>query len=188
MIAFVDGLQNVGKSTILGLLPEEYVVKTFSFAEHCINFDIKNNKDKLNGFQIGKDLGFMFALEEFCSKGKIIFDRGPVSTLYYSLFEDRMTENELNCFFDVLQSYNKDYLHIFVEKINDNINIVRNKNDGFDYIEKNENIDKSKRIIETIKDEFKKRDIQFIFFQNDYSKTKEENAENFVKLLKTVGV
>ena len=179
MFIFIDGFQNVGKTTLIK--NSGYNDYRFGFVKYLDIFNLKD-KNSLNGFQIGKDLGMLY-LSDFCFKDKdIILDRGPLSTFYYSIKENRWkNESYINNYLKEVSNF-KNIRFIWVTKINDKEHIRRNKNDGFDFInDDNENYENR---IKDLKNYCNKYNIRFDVFENDYSKTIVENCMRFKKIIK----
>ena len=174
MIIFVDGIQNVGKTTLVSNC--KYRHNRFPFNEYLDFF--KLNKDDLKGFQLGKDLGMLFGLQY--SKEDIIFDRGPLSTIFYSLKEERYGENTLSVvlnFFKTLSRYKK-CRFVWIDKSNDKQKNKRNHNDGFDYLNDEEDPKKGE-IINTMFSLAKTAGVRIYKFVNDYSIKLKQNYHNF---------
>ena len=178
MFVFIEGFQNVGKTTLI--INSGYKDYRFGFVKYLDMFDLKN-KDSLNGFQIGKDLGMLF-LSDFCYKNKnLIIDRGPLSTFYYSIKENRWNDsNYIDNYLKEISNF-KNIRFIWVTKINDNQKKKRNRQDGFDFINDDEE-DYDSRIKE-LKDYCNKYNIKFDIFKNDYSKPIKENCKEFRKMI-----
>lgn len=175
MIFIIDGLQQSGKSTLISYSK----LTKYRFPFDKINSDFNFNEQELNGFQIGKDLGILEFLK-FVKKD-LILDRGPFATLYYSLKLNRWENfyKTSNLFFRYLKQYNCCY--ILIEKINDTKNKVRNKNDGFDFLNDNPN---DVIFYNRIKTLFEQNNIKLNIFKNDFSKSIKENSKNFNDFLK----
>lgn len=177
MNIFIDGFQTTGKSTLIEKCDFKY--NRFPFNQYLDSLDLKND---LNGFQIGKDLGMLFALQY--NKENVIFDRGPFSTIFYSLKENRFgnkTPEILTKFLSEISKF-KNCEYVFVVKKNNKENIKREHNDGFDYL--NDDDDKEKEnILQDIVNTAKQFGINIHIFTNDFSKSLDDNIYNFNKLL-----
>lgn len=178
MFVFIDGFQNVGKTTLI--TESGYKDYRFGFVKYIDTFDLKD-KNSLNGFQIGKDFGMLY-LSNLCYKNKnLIIDRGPLSTLYYSVKENRWPSEEyMNRYLKEL-SYYKNVRFIWVTKINDNSNHRRNRQDGFDFI--NDDLEDYEARIKELKEYCSRYKIKFDIFTNDYSKHIDDNCKAFRRLI-----
>lgn len=190
MILFIDGQQLSGKSTLISELCNNNSWESYRFPfDTYVNTFKLNDIKSINGFQIAKDLGILFALNACKPKNNIVFDRGPLSTIYYSLLTKRMNSEQIDEFFKELEKY-PDFVYVFVKKSNfDNKIIgVREKNDGFDDIENidfnyNQEIYKEMSI-NTIVDLAHKHKLRYFIFYNNFNLSPEENAERLKFALK----
>lgn len=177
MNIFTDGFQNTGKSTILDKCDLKH--NRFSFNEYLDLFELK---EQMNGFQIGKDLGILFALQY--NKENIIFDRGPFSSIFYSLKENRFgdkTPEILTKFLSEISKF-KNCRFIWVIKKNDKDKKERKHNDGFDYLD-DDNDPQKDEILKVMVSEAKKFGITLHIFENDFSYSIDYNVDKFNKLL-----
>ena len=172
MNLFIEGFQQSGKTTLLKLSPYKY--HHFPFADYVKEFNIKNKREVFN-FQLGKDLGILYSLEN--TKESVIIDRGPISSLYYSLKEKRCTLSTIKKYVEELSKY-KNFKYLIVEKINESKTLRRNRKDGFDYLNDEEDPEKENRMKQIIK-LFKKYNIPIYYFINDFSKPIEETSKEF---------
>ena len=175
MIIFIDGFQNCGKTTLIENC--QYQHDRFPFNQYLDKFNLN-----INTYQITKDLAILFGLQFV--KDNIIFDRGPFSTVYYSLKEKRYNDNTPKIIFDFLKEISKynNISYVFVKKINDNKNIKREHNDGFDYL--NDDWDLQKEYtFDVMVYLAKSAGIKINVFYNDFSKSIEENQKRFNQLL-----
>lgn len=181
MNIFVDGFQNTGKTTLLE--GSKYNSCRFPFNQYLDAFNLKT-KEELNGFQIGKDLGILFALN-YSTTDIQLFDRGPFSTLYYSLKENRWDGDMIrfNNFLSVLAKA-KNCRYVFVYKRNGE-GITREHNDGFDYLNDDEDPNKYGDL-ERIRYLAAKKGIKLYLFENDFSQSIEENVKRFDNLIETI--
>lgn len=179
MIIFVEGAQGVGKTTLINSC--KYKHRRFPFNEYLEQFKLKST-DNLNGFQLGKDLGMLFALQFV--KENIIFDRGPLSTVFYSLKEYRFGEETNNIVFNFLKEISKyqKISFIWIKKVNSKSKIKRDHNDGFDYLD-DENDSNKNKLFEIIKMFANYTNINIKVFENDFSKKLKSNIHNFNNLL-----
>lgn len=185
MIVFIDGEQLSGKSTLIDILSKEYrfISNRFPFDLHVNHFKL-NEKDLLNGFQIGKDLGILFALGAISPKNNFVFDRGPFSTIYYSLLDNRMSNEQILSFADEMSKY--DFIYVFVKGINQHNSLkIRAKKDGFDDLKEKE-ISEGDAITFLLQQLAEKYHLKYLTFYNDFSLPPEKNASNLIRLLKEI--
>ena len=176
MNIFIDGFQNTGKTTLIENCKFKH--NRFPFNQYLEEFNLSNNRDCLNGFQIGKDLGILFGLQY--SKQNVIFDRGPFSTIFYSLKEMRFNENTTTIlikFISELKKY-ENCKYVFVKKINSKGEEKRNHQDGFDYLNDDEDQEKEK-LLEQIIFTAKKFGVEINIFENDFSLSLKTNYHRF---------
>lgn len=179
MIIFVDGFQNTGKTTLIA--GSNRIYDRFPFNQYLTGYELEGKKEELNGFQLGKDLGILFALKY--TNYDLVFDRGPFSTIFYSLKENRYGDQTIDVlarFIMDIKDY-KNYKYIFVVKKNNKLT-ERKHNDGFDYL--NDDLDENKeKILKDIMNTCKLFKIDIRIFENDFSKSVEDNQKEFNKLL-----
>lgn len=181
MIIFFDGPQGVGKSTLIKGLRDNwsYHSKTykFEFSKYSKLFNLQFG-ESLKGFQLGKDLATLYWLKNLPDTGNLaLIDRGPLSTLYYSMKFDRLSAKELKDFIDTLISFpgNNPVRYIFITSKNRD-NYFREKKDGFDGLDSGE--EKTYKMFENI---CKRNKLDFTHFENDFSLPIEENIANLIK-------
>lgn len=181
MVFIVEGLQNVGKSSLIKAL--KYKTDRFSFNEYLDEFKL-NTYGELNAFQIGKDLGILFGLNFLSKEEIVILDRGPISTMFYSIKEARKLSKEgtLPFFLNEIHKF-KNIHYICVNKINDKFKNKRNKKDGFDYLNDNE-LDKYN--FKLLEETLIKSGLKIYHFNNDFSKSIEENAKQLEILIEDI--
>ena len=175
MFIFIDGFQTSGKSTLINNC--KYKHRRFPFNQYLDLFPLD-----LNTFQITKDLAILFLAEAV--KDNIVFDRGPFSTIFYSLKEDRFgkdTTKIVRRFLGQLKEFpNCEF--VFVKKINETEVIKREHNDGFDYL--NDDDDPQKDVLlDSIIYEAEKVGIKIHIFENDFSISLKQNYHRFNDLL-----
>lgn len=182
MNIFIDGYQNVGKTQMLEKC--KYKHTRFPFNQYLDKFNLKT-KEELNGFQIGKDLGILFTLSQVQSKEILLFDRGPFSTLYYSLKEKRWKKgvDQFNDFLGELTKF-KGCAYIFVVKINSQ-SLEREHNDGFDYLNDEQDPQKFHNL-EVLQQMALTWGLPFYIFENDFSKPIDVNVDRFNEFVKNV--
>ena len=180
MVIFIDGWQNTGKSTLIENC--KYKHSRFPFNQYLDLLDLKND---INGYQLGKDLGILF-LSNFL-KDPLVLDRGPFSTIFYSLKEKRYGENTeliLAKFLKELTNY-KNCRFVFVVKKNETNPQERIHNDGFDYLNDDKDPEKEKLLKEIVK-AAQNYGIKIYIFENDYSLSLKTNYHRFNDFLEGI--
>lgn len=175
MITFIDGPQLVGKSTLINYLVDKCKYRSFKFefSKYSKIFNIEDKRD-LRSYQIGKDCSTLYWIKELANKQEdILIDRGVMSTIYYSLLLERMGQDEILDLLDLVAYYNKDFKFVFIISKNKKEEIQRNKDDGFDYLNK----DVNEEILKFMLRACKNRGIKFTIFKNNFSKSIEENGK-----------
>lgn len=178
MITIIDGLQLSGKSTLIEQLKNHgYKSLKFNFSKYSKIFNVNENPKDLipiKYFQIGKDLALLSTLKEFdYNNSKIVLDRGIFSTIYYSFLYNRMSFEDIDKLFDIIQDEFKNFQFVFIIKTNwDNYLRFRNKNDGYDFLDKVEDT----LILKYIQEECERRKINFKIFENDFNESIELNG------------
>ena len=170
MIIFIDGFQNTGKSTLINNC--KYKHSRFPFNQYLDELPMN-----LNTYQFGKDFGICFAAQFI--KDNVVLDRGPLSTVFYSLKENRFGENTLDMVFKFLQliKQNKGYKFVWLKKINDN-GIERKHDDGFDYLD-DDNDEKKEEIFTQMMNLCAYVGIKVHVFTVDFSKKEKQNFHLF---------
>lgn len=179
MIYFVDGPQLAGKSSLIDDLVKNKNFKKFKFefGKYSKLFDIKGKKS-ITHFQIGKDLASLYWIDKINQEENILIDRGIISSIYYSMLLNRMNQENISKYFDIMEEY-KNFKYIFIFPKN-NLKMVRNKNDGFDNLSKKQDF----KILNYIEKELKKRNIYFKVFYNDFNKSINQNSEELYNIIK----
>lgn len=181
MVIFIDGPQLTGKSSLIEYLKKEYNYKDykFEFSKFSKLFNIKKKKD-LKNYQLGKDLSLTYILNSLTKdKDKILIDRGVMSSIYYSLLLKRMKYKEVIKLLDIIKEY-KNLKFVFIISKNKNINLKRNKKDGFDKLSKKQDFEILRLMIRLCKE----RNINFNIFYNDFSKNIEYNGKVLKEVLR----
>lgn len=178
MTIFVDGFQNTGKTTLINGC--KYRHNRFPFNQYLDLFGL--GKEDMNGFQLAKDLGIMFGLQY--SKETLVLDRGPFSTVFYSLKENRYgdkTAETMMAFLKEISSF-KGFGYVFVVKKNAPLSLERKHGDGFDYLDDENDVSKL-ALLESIVEAAKKIGIEVKIFENDFSLKIKQNLHKFNKLI-----
>lgn len=176
MVVFVDGFQSCGKTTLIDGC--KYKHNRFPFNQYMDMFELSD----INGFQLGKDLGILFALQY--TKENVVFDRGPFSTVFYSLKENRYgdkTPELMTKFVSELKSF-KNCAYVFVVKKNAPKDYFRFRGDGFDYLNDEDDPEKE-GLLNAIVLQAKSLGIKIHLFENDFSEKVKQNLHRFNDLL-----
>jgi thymidylate kinase len=181
MLTFIEGPQLSGKSTLIDELSklESVDIKKFPFTKYSNYFNLKT-PDELKGFQLGKDLAMLYFLSK---NNKTLVDRGPLSSLYYSLFLDRMDLATIEGLLTLIAVEFGEVRFVFVIPKNRPADLVRDKKDRFDQIEKQKSDNLRLRSIKLVIDLAKSCKIDLRVFENDFNLSPEENARNLYNLL-----
>ena len=178
MITIIDGVQLVGKSTLIKELEKyNYYSYKFEFGKYTKLFNIDNKK--IGPFQLGKDLSMLYWLRLSNPLSQIIVDRGVFSTIYYSLLFNRLPKEDIINLLNIISEDYKDYKFIFIIPINKQVELIRNKDDNFNNLSKEIDFD----ILSFIEKECYNRGIKFTVFANDFTTPIKDNG---VKLLETI--
>lgn len=172
MSIFIDGPQQSGKTTLINLIKDSgYSVFKFEFGKYSKMFDIKS-KEELKGFQLGKDLA-MLALAPRLLDMNLLIDRGPLSTAYYSIVENRLPLNLIRKFLDEVKENSQGRGFVFIVPMNRPKLPNRNKGDGFD-----KGFSETKEHLRILKDLINNVGLEdrVLFFANDFDNSPEENA------------
>lgn len=172
MIVFVDGFQSCGKTTLISRC--KHISNRFPFNQYLDLFELED----LKGFQIAKDLGIMFGLQY--AKADIVLDRGPLSTIFYSLKERRYgdkTEETMMKFLKEVASF-KGFRYVFLKKKNAKPSGPRMHGDGFDYMNDDGDAEKDE-ILAAIVSDAKRFGMRVEVFENDFSSSIESNSRRF---------
>lgn len=175
MIIFVDGYQNVGKSEMVDNC--KYKHNRFPFNQY-----LDELKLDLNNYQLGKDLGMVF-MSNFI-KDNVILDRGPLSTVFYSLKENRYGDKTVEMmirFLEQIKPY-KNCRFVWVNKINDNDQLPRIHEDGFDYLDDDHDNKKEETFVFMLK-LLDYVGIDVHIFENDFSVKLKQNYHRFNNFL-----
>ena len=185
-VIFIDGPQLSGKSTLIQGLANKYGWKVYKFPFSRYSSELElSTKEELKGFQLGKDLASMYWIKSLgmASDEVILIDRGPFSSIYYSLTEGRMSNELVHRFIRELSEFGNNFTYIFVTANGRPGDLVRNKEDGFD------GLDKSEENIEAICSLSSMafwNNLNLKLFVNDFSVSIEENLNNLIKIVEEV--
>lgn len=182
MIAFVEGVQLSGKSTLIENTNLKHI--KFNFSKYSLLFNIEDIKS-LRTFQIGKDMSMLYMLQFLNKKRKILLiDRGPISSLYYSILLNRFNEDDIKHYINELAKYN--YTYWFIYPVNKDANNkeenIRNKNDNFNDLNKEVNDE----VLNKIKNLCLENGIKFYIYYKYFNKSIKYNSKHFEKNLKLI--
>lgn len=180
MVIFIDGPQLSGKTTLIEGVKRATKKLKFPFGEISKDLGFSNQESVLKGFQVGKDLSALYFISSLVDKDKedILVDRGPFSSIYYSLAKERMTLKEVSNFSEKVAEFGGDFRYIFVLPKNRPA-LKRNKFDGFDGLDSF--IDPiAQHLIKVVADA-NRLDCRLFF--NDFSKPIEENVKKFERFI-----
>ena len=182
MIYFIDGPQQVGKTTLIeGLKTIGMKAFKFPFGSISKEFNLTSN-EAIKGLQIGKDLSGLYFIKSLVEEGtEALIDRGPLSTLYYSILKNRMTPEEITNFAMKVGEYGKDHTYIFMVPKNRGDLASRVKGDGFD--------DKGLEAVswEAVCELYnlcQKAGLKFIILENDFARSIEENIAKLAGMIR----
>lgn len=185
-VIFIDGPQLSGKSTLIKGLSAKYGWKVykFPFSKYSSKLEL-STKEELNGFQLGKDLASMYWIKSLAgnSEGVLLVDRGPMSSAYYSLTENRMPTKMVHRFIRELSEFGNDFIYIFITANNRPEEVIREKNDGFDGLDKGE---EDIEAVCSLSSMAFWNSLKLKLFVNDFSSSIEENLDNLIKTIEEV--
>lgn len=179
MLIEISGMQKAGKSTLIEGLTFNFNLYKFPMGGVCKYFGIKPTWE----MQIAKDIS---TLEFYSQVIKIseaddiptISDRGPLSTIFYSILFNRASLDQIKEFVDYLANYRTDWRPLWVEGVNQPI-IKRSKSDGFDKLQDDVDHVAIENARETMLTILKERDIVPTILYNNFENTIEKNQELF---------
>lgn len=180
MFTFIDGPQLAGKTTLLMKLGSLTQYYKFPFSEYTKKLDLQSNEN-LTGFQVGKDLATLYFISNLkpTTYYPAVVDRGPFSTIYYSILQGRMTTDQIKKFLEEIEKFNF-FKYIFITPKNRPDSFVRDKEDGFDQLEASN----SAEAIDYIKEIVRFYNIDISFFENDFRKSIHDNSlELYTKII-----
>lgn len=180
MVIFVDGFQNTGKTTLVE--NSSFPHDSFPFTENiqALGLDTKH----IPGYQLGKDLGMLFAFSKMDKN--LLIDRGPLSSILYSLKEMRFEEETfsvLRSFADILAK-EKNAKFIFVTK-SGMAPTKREHHDGFDYLD-DDNDPNMRKYLSQLQEILDEAGVRVTFFTNDFSKSEKENSIRFDSIVRKI--
>lgn len=136
MLIEISGMQKAGKSTLIEGLTFNYNLYKFPMGGVCKRFGIKPTWE----MQIAKDIS---TLEFYSQVVKLseaddiptISDRGPLSTIFYSILFKRASLDQVKDFVEFLaNNYPTDWRPVWVEGVRQPV-LTRKKSDGFDKLQ-----------------------------------------------------
>lgn len=181
MIFIFDGQQGVGKSTLIEALAKENSgeILKFPFSLYSKDFSLQQGNG-LKGFQIGKDLAFLYWLMNLPieTKDRLYYvDRGPLSTLFYSIRYGRLNSTEINKFAKILGDFKNDQVKFVFITCRNRRGYERRKGDGFDELDSTDvNKIGDLRAYLALQEVAKRANLEFISFENDFDDPIEKNV------------
>lgn len=180
MLIEISGMQKAGKSTLIEGLTFNFNYYKFPMGGVCKYFNIQPTWE----MQIAKDISALSMVEQVirCSELDdipMISDRGPLSTIYYSMLFNRTYLDNIRQFIIYLKNCYRSMWHpVWVEAKNQP-ELKREKNDGFDKLQ--DNLDPARvmairDVMFNLLDEYK---IPYTRVYNDFSTSIEQNQEDF---------
>lgn len=188
MLIEISGMQKAGKSTLIEGLTFNYNWYKFPMGGVCKYFDIKPTWE----MQISKDIAMLTFYEQVvkCSEADdipSISDRGPLSTIFYSILFKRANEFQIEQFVKFLSNWKTDWKPVWVEAINQPV-LVREKDDNFNHLQDGLDVNEVKLAKQKMFGLLDKYGIRYKIITNDFSQSIEENQDNFMsKILEIVG-
>lgn len=183
MLVFFDGPQQSGKSSLIEELAKIGFGKglKFPFSKYTQEYGFILDHE-IKGFQIGKDMATLYYLSNLPQpKENYLMDRGPLSTLFYSLTHNRLDAVELSNLSKEINEYQKKGQIKFVFVVPKNRpKLSRFKLDGFD------GLDLDNRLKSDLNQFYRfaeYHNLNFIKFENNFSKPIEENAKALAEIL-----
>lgn len=181
MLIEISGMQKAGKSTLIEGLTFNFNLYKFPMGPVCKHFCIKPTWE----MQIAKDIS---TLEFYSQVVKLseaddiptISDRGPLSTIFYSILFNRTRLDNVKDFVKFLASnYPTDWRPVWVECVNQPDTVGRMKNDGFDDLQTDLDQVKVVEARETMFNILNENHIHPTVFCNNFELGVEKSQENF---------
>lgn len=177
MIIEISGLQCAGKSTLIGgLTGIDYKLYKFPMGGVCKQLKIHPTWE----MQIAKDISTLELCTQLCKDDIIISDRGPLSTLYYSLLFKRATDEEVWKFIQHLSQYKDRWFPVWLEGVNNEEAIAaRSKNDGFDNMMANTDPTLANIYKAALFYMLREAGIKYTIVKNNFENSVEDNIKSF---------
>ena len=180
MLIEISGMQKAGKSTLIEGLTFNFNLYKFPMGGVCKQFGIKPTWE----MQIAKDIS---TLEFYSQVVKIseaddiptITDRGPLSTIFYSILFKRASLDQIKEFVKYLANYRTDWRPIWIEGVNQPNMLGRSKADGFDTLQDGLDMIDVVDARETMLSILNENDITVHLLYNNFKNSIKENQEMF---------
>ena len=178
MLIEISGMQKAGKTTLIEGLTFEYNHYKFPMGTVCKYFEIQPTWE----MQIAKDISTMELYDQLVLVSDIcdtptISDRGPLSTIFYSLLFKRASDEQIERFVKFLSGY-RFWRPVWVDSINQPV-MNREKNDNFDKLQDgldDNEVKLAKQKMFGLLDKYHK---PYKIIINDFNNTVEENQQKF---------
>lgn len=178
MLIEISGMQKAGKSTLIDGLTFNYNLYKFPMGSVCKLFDIKPTWE----MQIAKDIAALEMFDQVIAPSELndiptISDRGPLSTIFYSLLFHRATDEQIETFVSLLSKFIC-WTPVWIDSINQPV-IVREKNDNFNHLQDDldpSEVEQAKQKMFALLDKY---EIEYKIITNDFANTIEDNQKEF---------
>lgn len=186
MLIEISGMQKVGKSTLIEGIHLNFNRYKFPMGPVCKAFNVKPTWE----LQIAKDISTMelfqqIIRESVADKIPTISDRGPLSTIFYSILFNRTTDEQLDNFVKYLSQYKSFWRPIWVEAINQP-EMKREKLDDFNNLQDGLDINNVKLAKQKMFGLLDKYGISYKIHINDFAMSIEQNKENFSEIVENI--
>lgn len=187
MLIEISGMQKAGKSTLIEGLTFNFNLYKFPMGRTCKELDIKPTWE----MQVAKDISTMELFDQLVLVSDIndiptISDRGPLSTIFYSLLFKRATDEQIEKFVEVLSKY-RFWRPVWIDSVNQP-NLVREKEDNFNHLQDGLDINEIKLAKQKMFGMLDKYYKPYKIIINDFNNSIETNQSVFMsKILEIVG-
>ena len=130
MFIEISGHQQVGKSTIIEGIQTPFTLYKFPMGNVCKELSIRPTWE----FQVAKDISALQFSRTIGDETLLVGDRGPLSSIFYSILFNRASSDDIHNFVQYLTRYKDIWKPVWVTAVNRNIQ-ARSKNDGFDNLQ-----------------------------------------------------
>lgn len=185
MLIEISGMQKAGKSTLINGLKYDFYLYKFPMGTVCKTFGVKPTWE----LQIAKDISTMELYYQLLQDSSfveipIISDRGPLSTIFYSLLFHRTSDEAIDTFVKYLSKFDF-WVPIWVEAINQP-ELKREKTDGFDKLQDGLDPNEVKLAKQKMIGILDKYRIKPTIIYNDFQIPVEKNIELFQSKIKEI--
>lgn len=186
MLIEISGMQKAGKSTIIDGLTFNHRFYKFPMGGVCKEFGVKPTWE----LQIAKDISTMELYKQMLDvihddHLPTITDRGPLSTIFYTLLFKRASDEDVEKFVKYLSAY-PFWWPVWVEGINQP-ELTREKTDGFDSLQDGLDANLVKATKQKMFALLDKYGIPVIIHYNDFAQSIEKNQDEFAsKILQII--